>query len=773
MKIKKILSWIGLLLLACSIIMPFQTKADKLDFTDLFSWWNPLSDDSYVRLLNEYDTSRWYADTSDIECSDDSNLKISFSILDDADLYTVRFYHLVVSPYRMEQLRNWDQSIDMSKIIMKEINRNSSKKVSYNISEIEWLNRNQAYYGFLVPTDDYDTVWTPSKEIVIPLDSAEYEPTDIICQAKTNRITLKPWLNTFSTPAVLKSLTFSNGWNNISFAKMEKWKWTPVTFTNNNVKSIIRPLDGFIIRNSNSTDITMTIEYDTDIDINDALHQKQLDAWWNFLWITKTNNPFSSIANAIAMDIIDFTIWNSNKIDLSNLKDATSFMLWKAYGVFVNNSNWIYGWRNNQENLNNLINCDDAAIQLACSIGSGFCPNNCNYPIRWNLEWDSDYNRSDELFVEWRTSAKVLFKWTYTAEWWDIYLDRFSFIDKNLNTFQWGFEWRLIIYIDWNRQEFNLNGLWKWFVNVELDNIVKVEEGESISIDITFTQDWYRNKVNENARWDCSYINQYIFKLSGIDDYNERIQSTTAETSPIYYSTQTQAELKNNLESTVTFSEWWASKVVFSGTYKAEIGDLSINSFNVKVWNPENCSENTDVNWGILFHLYVNWEEVETSAWMLIDRCTTEATVYFDEINIDNWESVSIKIIWEFLWNIPTWQHNYMVTLTNSNSCFERLFTATTEWMAPIKIVDNTQCLGMDRANVNHIVNGNIITLRWTAVDGDYVTISLFNPNTQSYQSLWTVDMDEEKFDYEKQWNGEHNFTLTNGCREIIYKADA
>lgn len=514
-------------------------------------------------------------------------------------------------------------------------------------------------------------------------------------EVKSTKITLKPWLNTFSTPAVLKSISFSNGWENISFAKMENGKWKALAINGGTFDKVIRPLEWFIIRNSNSEDVTMTIEYDTDIDINDALHQKQLDAWRNFLGITKTNNPFGSIANAMAMDIIDFTAWNSNKIDLSKLRDATSFMLWKAYGVFVNNSNWIYGWRNNQEGLGDLVDCDDVAIQLACSIGSGYCPNNCNYSIQWNLEWNSDYNRSDDLFVEWRTSAKVLFKWTYTAEWWDIYLDKFTFIDKNLNTFQWGFEWRFIIYIDWNRQELNLNGLWKWFVNVELDNIVKVEDGESVSIDITFTQDWYRNKVNENAKWDCSYINQYILKLSGTDDYDRRIQSNTAETSPIYYSTQTQAELKNNLESTVTFSEWWASKVVFSGTYKAEIGDLSINSFNVKVWNPENCSENTDINWGILFHLYVDWEEVETSAWMLIDRCTTEATVYFDEINVNNWESVSIKIIWEFLWNISTWQHNYMVTLTHTDSCFERLFTETKEWMAPIKIVDSSNELSV------------------------------------------------------------------------------
>jgi hypothetical protein len=37
----------------------------------------------------------------------------------------------------MDQLRNGDQSIDKSKIIMKEIKLDSNKKADFNISEIE------------------------------------------------------------------------------------------------------------------------------------------------------------------------------------------------------------------------------------------------------------------------------------------------------------------------------------------------------------------------------------------------------------------------------------------------------------------------------------------------------------------------------------------------------------------------------------------------------------------------------------------------------------
>jgi hypothetical protein len=33
--------------------------------------------------------------------------------------------------------------------------------------------------------------------------------------------------------------------------------------------------------------------------------------------------------------------------------------------------------------------------------------------------------------------------------------------------------------------------------------------------------------------------------------------------------------------------------------------------------------------------------------------------------------------------------------------------------------------------------------------------------------------MNDEKFDYKIQWDGEQNFMITNGCRDVFYKADA
>jgi len=82
-------------------------------------------------------------------------------------------------------------------------------------------------------------------------------------------------------------------------------------------------------------------------------------------------------------------------------------------------------------------------------------------------------------------------------------------------------------------------------------------------------------------------------------------------------------------------------------------------------------------------------------------------------------------------------------------------------------------CAWMDLANVSHTVNGNQVILTWTAVDGDSVQIAIFDPEDEVYKSLGVADMSAEKFSYTMQWNGEQNFMLTNGCKEVYYKADA
>ena len=355
---------------------------------------------------------------------------------------------------------------------------------AYNISMFEWCTK-LVWWNWT--TYDANHVDAEYARIDKPWEPWYFTAKEQWNIENAEIITLKPWLNSFSTPAVVESISFSNGWDNISFAKMVNWKRTPVTFTDSNVKSVIRPLDGFIVRNSNSEDVTMTIVYDTDIDINDALPQKQLDAWWNFLWITKTVSPFETVANAVVKDVIDFTFWNTNKIDLSKLRDATSFMLWKAYWVFVNNSNWIYGWRNNPDVLPNAT-----------------LVNNLTKVVKFPVN---------------EVSKKIVFDGTYTALadhsiiWFNIEHSNVDLENCHNDISYNDIDFNL--YVNWELVGSNLNpssndiilNSCQYFWSLHFNGIINVKKWDSLQIKI----EW---ELNSLAYWDTDKESSYLYKLS-------------------------------------------------------------------------------------------------------------------------------------------------------------------------------------------------------------------------------------------------------------------
>lgn len=200
----------------------------------------------------------------------------------------------------------------------------------------------------------------------------------------TKTVILKPWLNTFSTPAVLKSISFSNFWKDIWFAKMEKWEWTGLKIWEKAFVELIQPLEWYLIRNNGTEDVIMTIEYDTD-NSNSLMLSKNLDAWWNFLWVTTTTNPFRVIADATAAMILDLTNWqNTNLIQLwKTFVNTNKYMLWKAYAVFVNNSNWIYGGINNYGDWDGVqcVSMDSANVTHTIK--------DWIITLKWNeIQWD-------------------------------------------------------------------------------------------------------------------------------------------------------------------------------------------------------------------------------------------------------------------------------------------------------------------------------------------------------------------------------------------------
>ena len=299
-------------------------------------------------------------------------------------------------------------------------------------------------------------------------------------------IRLTPWLNVVSTPAIVKEISFENWWNNISIATMEKWYWKPITINKENVSSIFRPLNGYIVRNDNPEDVYMTLVYDKDIDISDAFLSKKLDAGWNFLWITKENKPFNNIAEALATTIIDLTDWSnfSNKIILwKTFKDATSFVLWKAYGVFINNFNWIYGWTNN--------------------LGDG------NELGQWELTNEITENIDIEM---WKNNKKTVFNWYFTAKDNSMKLYKISILcmDEACPCFSDDDNLKFNVTLGWNSYVTTNN----WEISL---NDILLEKWESIplKIDIDITP-------NNSKNW----VNYYILRINGKSNWAASAETT-------------------------------------------------------------------------------------------------------------------------------------------------------------------------------------------------------------------------------------------------------
>ena len=165
-------------------------------------------------------------------------------------------------------------------------------------------------------------------------------------------ITLYPWWNVVSTPYILSSLSFSNNWNWISFSKLQNWQWVDVVANTTNIK----PLEWFMVYNNNSENVTLTLTRKTDVEPTAVTLQKNLNYWWDLLWITTTNSPFSNIWTPAVMSLdftSDWTTNNRNKvIQWGNYatnhtsSNVNGLQLWEAYWIFINQQNAVYWWVN-------------------------------------------------------------------------------------------------------------------------------------------------------------------------------------------------------------------------------------------------------------------------------------------------------------------------------------------------------------------------------------------------------------------------------------------
>jgi hypothetical protein len=91
-----------------------------------------------------------------IECNSDNGVNIAASVVEDSYLDKAKLYRLFLSPYRISQLKSSDPSVDVSRIIMKEVIPDpNAGDVKFNISSSD-VDANTVYYGFILPIDSYD-----------------------------------------------------------------------------------------------------------------------------------------------------------------------------------------------------------------------------------------------------------------------------------------------------------------------------------------------------------------------------------------------------------------------------------------------------------------------------------------------------------------------------------------------------------------------------------------------------------------------------------------
>jgi len=172
-------------------------------------------------------------------------------------------------------------------------------------------------------------------------------------------ITLTPWWNVVSTPALLSNISFSNWGDGISFSKLESGLRVSIV---PNIETL-KPLEWFLVENTNSSDVDMTLIYSDNVSPTEAIFQKNLDLWRNFLGITTNVNPFNNIVWSVNMTM-DFTYSDSdnllNSVNSTYAWNQNSSIIvapqyWEAYWAFITSRDAIYWWINNKGAKNGIF----------------------------------------------------------------------------------------------------------------------------------------------------------------------------------------------------------------------------------------------------------------------------------------------------------------------------------------------------------------------------------------------------------------------------------
>ena len=398
-------------------------------------------------------------------------------------------------------------------------------------------------------------------------------------------ITLTPGWNVISTPALLSNISFSNWWNGITFSYLESGQWMSTVPT----IDIIKPLWWFLVKNSNNTDVDMILTY-KDINPSESMHQKNVNIWWNLLWITTMNQPFYSISPRLYLDFTnnnDSNLLNTINTDYVAWNWNISYPeIWEAYWIFLS-SNQLYWWSNNRYwNKKNLSNSDDYQRII------GVTPWSYNIPLlKWTITTDQTMSFKNAWFyieISWANAYEDI-AW-YEAGWiiYDIIVK----------------VWSCIKHIEKYKFNYQTDSLWYKKIDIPL-----FEECNSIStwtydISVLIWINWeYATNFKTGMTITMNSINRYSFNNSTLD---WEIESSIVEISHNNLPNLTVESSSNQTE--VQISSWMSDFLLWSWVL-----------YTTESWITANILLDFDtVNNNVLRYkmnvsTYINWELVDTT----------------------------------------------------------------------------------------------------------------------------------------------------------------
>mgnify|MGYP006988828225 CR=1 FL=1 len=455
-------------------------------------------------------------------------------------------------------------------------------------------------------------------------------------------ITLTPWWNVVSTPALLSNISFSNWGDGISFSKLGSGLRVSI------VPSIetLKPLEWFLVENTNSSDVDMILTYSDNVPPAEAIFQKNLDLWRNFLGITTNVNPFNNIVWNVNMTM-DFTYSSSenllNSVNSSyawnqNSSTIVSPQYWEAYWAFITSNNAIYWWINNKDAENgisdpNWFGCTMEEL-MACALDddSNDCLSLCRN--RWVDITIWNNISQDQISAPWEYAVVLLDLTIMTQE--NLNIQKYELSANPELDFSQFTDWKVTLLI--NDIEYEITG--------SITNFSSQQDYFSINL-----HNWANIKVIWNILDENEFLWTYTpsnfeFKIKQVKNLELDKEISWLNIKWSWHTTNIfwfNLDIHNIPWSTTNYIRGWQESDVLSFSIKTNNQTVQLKEIKMTI-NAENINGLSGINEVDLYKSDWSISTVENEAF-IISWTTAEITFYTinHSINPDTTENYVIK----------------------------------------------------------------------------------------------------------------------------------